>query len=207
MGSSAQLPILTRILLGVSDFVIKYWWLILAFIVAVAVFGSRWARTLGGKRFFDKLKLTLKPINRLYKKMYMARFCRIGSTLVASGVPLIQMLEITGAAVSNVYIEESIARSITQVKAGKPLSDSLQGDPYFPELVPNMLRIGEQSGSLESMMAKTADYYDKELDNEIKTISTIIEPALMILLGVVALIIVAAVLLPIYGLAGKTIIK
>jgi type IV pilus assembly protein PilC len=93
------------------------------------------------------------------------------------------------------------------VKGGKALSDSLQNDPNFLELVPNMLRIGEQSGSLEQMLAKTADYYEKEVDDQVKSISTIIEPVLMVILGVVAFIIVAAVLLPIYGLAGQSIVQ
>ena len=203
----ANLPLVTRILVAVSDFIIHFWWLFLILLIIAIVFGSRWARSMGGKRFVDKAKLTVKPISRLYKKMYMARFARTGGTLVASGVPLIQMLEVTAQAINNVYIEESINRAIEQVKGGKSLGDALQGDPNFLELVPNMLHIGEQSGSTEEMMNKVADYYEKEVDNEIKTISTIIEPALMILLGIVALIIVAAVLLPIYGLAGKTIIR
>ena len=146
-------------------------------------------------------------IGPLFTKMYMARFARTGGTLVASGVPLIQMLEITGTAINNVHVENSIKRASEKVKGGKALSDSLQGDPNFLELVPNMLRIGEQSGSLEQMMAKTADYYEKEVDDEIKAVSTIIEPVLMVILGVVAFIIVAAVLLPIYGLANQSFVQ
>ena len=113
------------------------------------------------------------------------------------------MLEINGKAVNNVYINESIERAISQIKGGKSMADALEGDPNFLELVPNMIRIGEQSGQVESMLSKTADYYEKEVDQQIKTINTIIEPVLMIVLGVVALIIVAAVLLPIYGLANQ----
>ena len=143
----------------------------------------------------------------MFMKMYMARFTRTGATLVASGVPLIQMLQITGNAISNVHVEESLTKAIEKVKGGKSLSESLRGDSNFLSLVPNMIQIGEQSGSLEEMLAKVADYYEKEVDQQIKTISTIIEPVLMVLLGVFAFIIVAAVLLPIYGLAGKTIIK
>jgi type IV pilus assembly protein PilC len=159
----------------------------------------------GGKQVIDRLKLRMKPLSLLYQKMYMARFARTGSTLVASGVPLLQMLEITSSAINNVYITESINRAITQVKAGKSLADALDGDPNFLELVPNMLRIGEQSGSIEGMLAKTADYYEKELDEQVKAISTIIEPVLMVTLGIVALVIVSAVLLPVYSLAGKNI--
>jgi type IV pilus assembly protein PilC len=203
----ANLPLITRILLAISSFVTHFWWVFIILIILAVVFGSRWVRTVGGKRFVDKVKISTPPIKQLYMKMYMARFSRTGSTLVASGVPLLQMLEITSQSINNVYIEESVDKAIIQVKGGKSLAESLEGDPYFLELVPNMLKIGEQSGSMEEMMSKTADYYEKEVDNQIKSISSIIEPVLMICLGIVALIIVAAVLLPIYGLAGKTIIS
>ncbi len=203
----AKLPLLTTILLGMSTIITKFWWVIVILIILVIVFGSRWIRTAGGKRYIDGVKMHAPAIGPLFMKMYMARFARTGSTLVASGVPLLQMLEITGKSVNNVYIEDSIQKAITQVKGGKSLADSLEGDPNFLELVPNMLRIGEQSGSVEEMMSRTADYYEKEVDQQIKTINTIIEPALMIVLGIVALIIVAAVLLPIYSLAGKDLTK
>lgn len=202
----ASLPLVTRILLGISHAVIKYWWGCLIGLGLLGFFGTRWARTMGGKRLVDKFKMRGWPIGPLFMKVYMARFARTGQTLIASGVPLIQVLEITSNAISNVYIEDSLHRAIEQVKGGKALSDSLKGDPNFLDLVPDMLKIGEQSGALEAMLAKTADYYEKEVDTQIKTISTIIEPVLMVILGVFAFIIVAAVLLPIYSLAGKTII-
>ena len=200
----ADLPLVTKILLAISDFIIAYWWIILVALAILAFFTTRWARTGPGKLVVDRLKLHIWPVGPLFQKMYMARFSRTGSTLVASGVPLIQMLEITAAATANVHMENSILRAAEKVKGGKALSDSLQNDPNFLELVPNMLRIGEQSGSMEQMMSKAADYYEKEVDDQIKGISTIIEPVLMVVLGVVAFIIVAAVLLPVYGLAGQS---
>lgn len=202
-----SLPLLTRILLAISRFVTKFWWVLLILIGIGMFFTTRWARTLSGKRVIDRLKMRLWPIGPLFMKMYMARFARTGATLVASGVPLIQMLEITATSVNNVHIADSLKGSIDKVKGGKALSETLQHDPNFLELVPNMLHIGEQSGAIEQMLEKIADYYEREVDNEIKTISTIIEPLLMVVLGVMAFIIVAAVLLPIYGLAGKTIIR
>lgn len=200
----ANLPLVTRILLGISKFVIHDWWLVGIIIVLLVVFGGRWARTFGGKRVVDELKMRMPPVGPLFMKMYMARFARTGTTLVSSGVPIIQMLEITGDAVNNVHIAGSVHKAIEKVKAGKQLSDSLQGDPNFLDLVPNMIRIGEQSGSLEQMLEKTAEYYEKEVDNEVKSISTIIEPVLMVILGIMAFTIVAAVLLPIYGLANQS---
>lgn len=203
----ASLPLITIILLAISRFVINFWWVILIVLILGTFFTTRWARTLGGKRVIDKLKIRMWPIGPLFMKMYMARFARTGSTLVASGVPIIQVLEITGNAINNVHIQESIGRAAEKVKGGKALSDSLAGDPNFLDLVPNMLKIGEQSGSLEQMLAKTAEYYEKEVDDQIKTISTIIEPVLMVMLGIMAFIIVAAVLLPIYSLAGQSFIQ
>lgn len=207
LPGGAELPFITKLLLAVSNFLISFWWIALALIGLCVFFTSRWARTMGGRRVVDRMKMKLWPFGPLFMKMYMARFARTGTTLVGSGVPLIQMLEITGDAVDNVHIKESLVKAADKVKGGKALSDSLQNDPNFLDLVPNMLRIGEQSGSLEQMLGKTADYYEKEVDDQIKAISTIIEPLLMVLLGIVAFIIVAAVLLPVYNLAGKSFIQ
>jgi len=200
--SGVQLPILTRVLLALSDFMVNFWWIFLILAFFVSFFTGKWARSVGGKRVVDKVKMKSWPIGPLFMKMYMARFARTGTTLVATGVPLIQMLEITAKGINNYHIEKSLERAIEQVRGGKSLSGAIENDDNFLDLVPNMLRIGEQSGSIEDMLAKTADYYEKEVDDQIKTISTIIEPVLMIVLGVVALIIVAAILLPIYGLVG-----
>lgn len=202
----ANLPLITTVLLAISNFVIHQWYIVVIILVFMAFFTTRWARTLGGKRVIDKWKMRAWPIGPLFMKVYMARFARTGTTLVASGVPLLQVLQITSDAINNIHIQESISKAADKVKGGKALSDSITGDPNFLVLVPNMIRIGEQSGSLEQMLAKTAEYYEKEVDDEVKSISTIIEPVLMVVLGVVAFIIVAAVLLPIYGLAGQSFI-
>lgn len=200
----ASLPFVTTALLAVSHFVTKFWWVVLILVGLAGFFGSRWAKTLGGRTFIDKAKMSAWPIGPLFMKMYMARFARTGATLVASGVPLIQVLDITAEAVDNVHIQRSLKGAIEKVKGGKALSESIAGDPNFLELVPNMLKIGEQSGAMETMLVKVADYYEKEVDNEIKSISTIIEPVLMVVMGVLAIIIVAAILLPIYGLVNQS---
>jgi type IV pilus assembly protein PilC len=202
----AKLPLVTVILLKFSHFLIHDWWIMLAILIFFFLFGIRWIRTIGGKSFVDNLKLHTPPFKELFAKLYMARFSRTASTLVGSGIPMIKMLNTTAQAVGNVHVARSINRAADEVRTGKNLSDSLKGDPNFLDLVPDMIKIGEQSGSLEGMMAKTADYYEKEVDNQIKSISTIIEPALMVIVGVMALIVVAAVLLPIYSLAGKNLL-
>lgn len=204
---NVSLPLVTKVLLAFSQFSVKYWWIFALLLAFGGVFSTRWIRTIGGKKFIDRLKMRLWPIGPLYMKMYMARFARTGATLISSGVPLIQMLDVTSDAINNVHIAESIHRVAEKVKGGKALSDSIGNDPNFLRLVPDMLRVGEKSGSIEKMLLKTADYYEKEVDNQIKTISTVIEPVLMIILGLVAFIVVAAILLPIYGLVGKDVIR
>lgn len=199
----ARLPFITIALLAVSKLIIKYWWLAIILLGLGAFVSFRWGQTSAGKRVIDGLKMRVPPFGQLFMKMYMARFARTGTTLVASGVPLLQMLQITSDAVNNVLIAESISKAIEKVKGGKALSECLENDPNFLELVPNMLRIGEQSGAIEQMLEKTAEYFEKEVDNQIKTISTLIEPIMMIVLGIMAFIIVGAVLLPIYGLVGQ----
>lgn len=199
-----SLPLPTVLLLALSHFITHFWWLVIIILVLTIFLGSRWARTIGGRSAIDKFKMRVWPIGPLFMKLYMARFARTGTTLVAAGLPLIQMLEITSEAVNNVHITASINRAIEKVKGGKSLSDALDKDPNFLQLVPNMLHIGEQSGAMETMLSKVADYYEKEVDNEIKAINTIIEPVLMIIMGLVAITIVAAVLLPIYGLVNQS---
>jgi type IV pilus assembly protein PilC len=202
----AKLPFITVALLWVSDFVINYWWIVLIIIIALGFVTSKWARTLGGKSAIDASKTRLPLLGKLYQKLYMARFARTSATLVASGVPLLQTLDITGKAIDNIHIEKSLENAADKVKGGKALSTALEGDTNFLELVPQMIKIGEDSGSIEQMLDRLANFYEKEVDNAVKSISTIIEPVLMIVLGVVALTIVGAILLPIYGLVGSGVL-
>ena len=201
----ASLPFLTRFMLGISKLIIGYWWIAVILAIGAGLFLRRWIKTVNGRKVIDKMKMKMWPVGPLFMKMYMARFSRTGTTLVASGVPLIQMLEVAGRSINNIHIETSLKSAIDKVKGGKALSDSIKDDKNFLPLVPSMLKIGEQSGAIEQMMEKMAEYYERELDEQIRSISTIIEPVLMIVLGVFAFLIVAAVLLPIYGLAGKTL--
>jgi type IV pilus assembly protein PilC len=202
---SANLPFITVGLLALSDLVVNYWWVILLVIGGTIFATSRWANTGAGRKVLDGLKLHMWPIAPLFSRMYMARFARTSTTLVASGVPLLQVLDITSRSINNTLVEKSLNAATEKVKGGKALSVSLANDPNFLELVPQMIKIGEDSGQLEEMLDKTADYYEKEVDDQIKAISTIIEPLLMVILGVVAITIVAAILLPIYGLVGTGI--
>ncbi len=201
----ANLPFVTVVLLALSDFMVNFWWVLLIVVGFIVFTTSRWARTGPGKNVIDGLKLHAWPIAPLFSRMYMARFARTSTTLVASGVPILQVLQITSKSVNNVLVENSLNKASDKVRGGKALSLSLEGDDNFLELVPQMIKIGEDSGQIEEMLDKTATYFEKEVDDQIKAISTIIEPLLMVILGIVAITIVSAILLPIYGLVGTGI--
>jgi type IV pilus assembly protein PilC len=135
----------------------------------------------------------------------MARFSRTGATLMSTGVPMLEMMRITADAVNNVHVRDATLKAAEKVKGGKALSESIANNDNFLSLVPQMIRIGEQSGAIDKMMDKTATFYENELDNEIKTISTTIEPVLMVVLALVAGTMVGAILIPVYGLVGQNI--
>ena len=198
-----SLPIETKALLAVSNFVAAYWWILIIVLIVLSVVLYRWFKTESGTRVLDSFKLNAPLFKSLFRMIYMARFSRTAATLIGAGVPLLSVLQITGENVANYQIKQSVMKAAEKVKGGKSLGDSLTGDPNFLPLVPNMLKIGEASGSIEAMLNKSADYYEKEVDNIIANISTIIEPVMMILLGIVAMIMVAAILLPVYSLAGS----
>jgi type IV pilus assembly protein PilC len=139
----------------------------------------------------------------MFRKLYMARFTRTGQTLLATGVAMLDMLRISGDGVSNVRIKEGIDRASEKVKGGKALSGSLESEEYILPMVRQMIKIGEQSGKIDEMMGKTAQVYEDELDEEIRTLSTAIEPVLMVVLAVVAGGMVGAILFPIYALVGS----
>lgn len=195
-----SLPFLTAILVGISDFILAYWWLLILLAIAGAIVLVRYLRTPPGRRAFDRFKLRVPLFKVLFQKLYMARFCRTGSILLLSGLPMLDMMSITQKAVNNVHIDEAIKRASEKLKGGKALSDSLEKEEEFLPLVSQMIRIGEASGNIDSMMDKTATFYEDELDSAAKNLSTTIEPILMIFLGLTVALIVAAILLPVYGL-------
>lgn len=197
------LPLLTQIMIGISTFITKYWGLLLITLAIGGYFFVQWARTDDGIRAVDSFKLNVPMFKGMFRKLYMARFTRTGQTLLATGVAMLDMLRISGEGVSNVRIKDGIDRAAEKVKGGKALSSSLESEDYILPMVPQMIKIGEQSGKIDEMMGKTAQVYEDELDEEIRTLSTAIEPVLMVVLAVVAGGMVGAILFPIYSLVGS----
>lgn len=197
------LPFITQALVGLADIVTHFGILIIIAVGVGIYFLRQYVATSAGRRNIDMIKINVPVFGGMFRKLYMARFARTGQTLLNTGVPMLDMLKITAQAVNNVIIAESINRAAEKVKGGKALSDALKNEDYIMPFVPQMISIGEQSGKIDEMMGKAAQVYEDELDEEIKSISTAIEPILMVVLAVVAGTLVAAILLPIYGLVNN----
>lgn len=198
-----SLPFLTEMMIAISTFLTKFWPFLILLLGALIYFGRQYAKTEAGTRALDNFKLNVPVFKGMFRKLYMARFTRTGQTLLATGVAMLDMLRISAESVNNVVIQDGITRAAEKVKGGKALSASLESQDYILPMVPQMIKIGEQSGKIDEMMGKTAQIYEDELDEEIKTISTAIEPILMVVLAVVAGGMVGAILFPIYALVGN----
>ena len=201
------LPFVTLMMIKTANFFSSLWWLVILAMIIGGYFLAQYLKTEQGIRTKDIFKLNVPLFKGMFRKMYMARFARTGQVLLRTGVPMLDMLRITADAVNNVIISESILRASDKVKGGKALSASLSNEDYFLAMVPQMIKIGEQSGKIDEMMGKTAQVYEDELDEEIHALSTAIEPVLMVFLAIVAGTMVSAILLPIYGLVGNINIR
>ena len=201
------LPFVTLMMIKTANFFSSLWWLVILAMIIGGYFLVQYLKTEQGIRTKDIFKLNVPLFKGMFRKMYMARFARTSQVLLSTGVPMLDMLRITSDAVNNVIISESILRASDKVKGGKALSASLSNEDYFLAMVPQMIKIGEQSGKIDEMMGKTAQVYEDELDEEIRALSTAIEPVLMVFLAIVAGTMVAAILLPIYSLVGNINIR
>lgn len=198
-----ELPVLTSVLVEVAEFLMNFWWLVLIILGGVAWAFLQFMRTETGKHFFARFKLHVPMFNKLFLRLYSARFARTAQILLATGVSMLDSLQISGSSVNNEVIEDEIKQVSEEVRSGHSLSESLrEHGEYILPLVPQMASIGEQSGKIDEMLGKAAQVYEDELDEQIRTISTLIEPILMIVMAVLVGGMVGAVLFPIYSLVN-----
>lgn len=198
-----ELPVLTLILVAMSNFVTHFWWLILIIVAVLVWFFLQFRKTTTGQRWIARVKLNAPLFKGLFLRLYNARFARTAQMLLSAGVPMLDTMKISAEAMNNVVMEDQISEAATMVRSGKPLSVAIKQRDYILPLVPQMAATGEQSGKIDEMLGKAAKVYEDELDEKIAALSTAIEPVLMVLLALVAGGIVGAVLFPIYALVGK----
>jgi type IV pilus assembly protein PilC len=204
LGPGEQLPLPTRIVVGISDFLAGIGGLIiLGVIVATVVALKFYYRTPGGHRRIDSILLKVPIVGSILRKIAVARFSRTLSTLLSSGVPILQSLEITARTAGNMILEEAINKVRTGVERGESIVEPLKATEVFPNMVSQMIAIGEQTGALDAMLGKIADFYEQEVDSAIASLLTLIEPVMIGFLGVTIGSIVIAMYLPLFTLIGK----
>lgn len=198
-GLGGQMPALTRFVLWMSRTTGRYFWLIAGVFIAGGVFITRWYKTEHGRHVLDGLMLKTPIIGMLIRKVAVARFCRTLATLTVSGVPILDGLEITAKTAGNAIIEDAILATRKAVEEGKTISEPLAQTKVFPPMVVQMINVGEQTGALDQMLSKIADFYEEEVDTAVAGLMKLIEPLMIVILGVMIGGIVASMYLPLYS--------
>jgi type IV pilus assembly protein PilC len=194
-----ELPMLTQYVMKVSNALREYWFIIFPLIGGVIYGFFRWKRSEGGRPVWDRFKLRIPmQIGVVVRKIAMARFSRTLSTLVASGVDIIRALEITAQTSGNWVVEEETMKMRIRVQEGTPIAQPLIDSPIFPPMVGQMVKIGEETGELEQMLGKVADFYEDEVDASIQALTSIIEPLMMVGVGMMVGVIIIAMYLPMF---------
>lgn len=201
-----QLPLLTRVVVAASHFIRGDWYVLFPSVILTGFGIRRYKHTESGRRNWDRLKLRLPmKIGDVVLKVVMARFSRTLSTLVAAGVDIIKALEITRETAGNYVVEQALSDVRTKVSEGVPIAVPLLENPVFPPMVSQMIKIGEETGELEKMLGKIADFYEDEVDASVGSLTAIIEPMMMLLVGLMVGVIILSMYLPMFKLL--TLIK
>ncbi len=200
----AKMPALTKAVVGLSHLLASWKGLLIIVALGFAVWGIRkWMKTETGRRKFDAFKLKMPAVGPLFHKLSMSRFSRTLGTLVSSGVPILQALEITSATVGNKIVADQVDRVRSGVKEGDSIAGPLSKSTVFPPMVTQMLAIGEETGALDTMLNKVADFYDSEVSATVESLTSILEPILIVGLGATVGLIVISLYMPIFSLIGQ----
>ena len=200
-GEESSLPFYTEILLDISSFMVNFWYIIIGGLIAFFTVASRYVKTPKGKYNFHKMLLKTPVIKLVITKVAIARFSRIFASLMGAGVGVLDTLEITAKAIGNKVIEEELMEAAKEVKNGQPLSVPLASSKIFPPIVAQMLAVGEETGEIDVVLVKIADFYEEEVDALVDGMSSIIEPVMIVLLGGMVGLIALAVIGPLSSIS------
>ena len=203
-GESASLPALTQVIVGLSNFLKGYWFIWLPAVFGIFIAFFQWKKTDAGRAQWDQVKLRLPlHIGDIVQKAAVARWSRTFSGAVASGVPLLESITLTGQTSGNSAVEQSMDEVYASVKSGGTLAHPIEKADVFPPMVGHMVSVGEESGQLEAMLTKVADFYEAEVDAKVKALTSLIEPAMIVIVGGMVGFIVIAMYLPLFSLYDK----
>jgi type IV pilus assembly protein PilC len=202
-GLGTSLPFLTQVIVNISRFIGNFWWLIILVVIGGIFAIRQYYQTDAGRYQIDKLMLRMPVLGILLRKIAVARFCRTLGTLLSSGVAILESLEITARTSGNAVLEEAILKVRQDVEEGKSLAEPLARTEQFPPMVCQMVGVGEQTGAMDTMLSKIADFYEDEVDAAVEGMMSLMEPVMIAFLGVVIGIIVVAMYLPMFSLISQ----
>ncbi|MFA5173459.1 MAG: type II secretion system F family protein [Candidatus Paceibacterota bacterium] len=199
--TGVTLPIYTRLILGAGDFILAWWWAIIAIGVVVGVVLIDYFRTDEGKSLLNDLELKIPVIGDLFTKIYITRFSQSAAVLIKGGVSVVQAVRITGRTIGSFVYEDELEEIAEKIKEGELMSRALEEAEHFPLLVSNLVAIGETTGRVDQLLEKVADFYTRQIDEKVSNLVELIQPALMVFIAVFVGFLFASILLPIYNLA------
>lgn len=200
IDSGQTLPIYTRIVMGISSFLTNYIGFILIMLAAGGIAFWRFKQTDVGARTIDEIKLSIPFIGDLYKKLFLTRICDNISTMLASGITMVQALEVTSEVVDNLVFAEIIENTLVEVKGGRSFADAISEYPEIPGVLAQMAKVGEETGNLSEILDTLAQFYNREVNNSVDTVIGLIEPLMIVILGIGVGTLLASVLMPIYNI-------
>jgi type IV pilus assembly protein PilC len=202
-GAKDALPWLTKMVIATSRGFVNYIWVFILLAIGLVVGGISFTRSKSGTRLIHRAILVLPIIGPVMRKIAVARFTRTLGTLLSSGVPILDALDIVAKTAGNVIIEEGLLYCKNKISEGKNLADPLREANVFPGMVVQMVAVGEQTGALDTMLSKVADFYEDEVDVAVAALTSLLEPLLMVVVGGMVGVVLIAMYLPIFDLAGK----
>jgi len=199
-SAGVALPLPTRIVMGLSNFLITWWWAVGAVLAGIVYLFRAYRKTPAGRLTTDRLMLRIPVLGQVLRKAAIARFSRTLGTLVQSGVPILDGLEITARTAGNRVVEDAVMKSRASIAGGETIAEPLKRSTVFPPMVVQMINVGEQTGGLDDMLSKIADFYDEEVDASVGALTSIIEPVMIVFLGAIVGGMVVAMYLPIFDI-------
>jgi len=201
--SGVELPVYTRVIMGISNFLVSYGFVLLAVLIVVGFFLVRFIRTPAGRLAFDEFKLKVPFLSNLYRKLYLSRLSDNMNTMLASGIPMVRALELTSTVINNRVYQGLLTEAMESVKGGKTLSESLSAYPdQVPGILVQMTKVGEETGEVGSILKTLAHFYSREVATAVDSLVSLIEPLMIVLLGGGVAVLLASVLIPIYNIAS-----
>lgn len=202
LESGQVIPIYTQVIIGLSAFLVNYGFFFLILLVLGGLFAWRFTRTKKGKFIVSELQLSIPFAGDLYRKLYLSRIADNLNTMLSSGIQMLRAVEITATVVGNSVYEELLLEAATKVKDGMPLSEALSADPHFPGILVQMVRVGEETGELGNILGTLSKFYQREVTSAVDTLVGLIEPIMIVALGLGVGFLLAAVLIPIYNISA-----